>query len=530
MRLHYLSHKLDQYLSPIIQHLPHERVEDFHSADFILHPKVLFGENDYESVTHQIKTICTAPIPTIIFIVTDITIPFFQIDNAIIFTTSLEASRRSPSEIILPFIWAKTHQNNQFLPKTEKPKVGFCGQMWNVYRIYLVKALQNRPDIQCQFIIRTQFAGGDPNSITLQNDFIQNMDQSHFVVCSRGAGNWSMRFYETLAHGRIPVLIDSDMVLPFSDEIDWSEHIVMGKTAEETVERLLAFYHEKDIEEAQKKCKSIYYKYFTPNAFANKIPELVRSASIKKWKHIVSLNLFHFNFHDENLLEIIKRNFLFSIKNQTNKDFSIIVFYNHGFSIEKMQEIGLLFNAYHQDIFWIPLQDDLYLLHTFQQTLKEMAQSNDFSHFMVTQALPNAFLAPHFMAAIKKVATYHPDYLITPTCGYIFEPQHPIFKSYQHWASPLYTSVFEAQKPTTALVGNYLSICADKKTYPLSEPLWMIENPDSTFSGQIASPFIWRPFLHTWKIKRLNIKSFITGMRFLIKFHARRLRKVIQSQ
>src|SRR5690606_37188550 len=42
----------------------------------------------------------------------------------------------------------------------------------------------------------------------------------------RGGGNFSVRFYEALAMGRIPVFINTDSSLPFDDRIDWKKHVV----------------------------------------------------------------------------------------------------------------------------------------------------------------------------------------------------------------------------------------------------------------------------------------------------------------
>ncbi len=52
--------------------------------------------------------------------------------------------------------------------------------------------------------------------------FHSNMADSDYVLCVRGAGNFSYRLYETLAAGRIPVIVDTAMVLPFADRIDWA--------------------------------------------------------------------------------------------------------------------------------------------------------------------------------------------------------------------------------------------------------------------------------------------------------------------
>ena len=42
-----------------------------------------------------------------------------------------------------------------------------------------------------------------------------------YVICPRGIENFSFRVYEALKYGRIPVIIDTEMVLP--TEIDWDQ-------------------------------------------------------------------------------------------------------------------------------------------------------------------------------------------------------------------------------------------------------------------------------------------------------------------
>lgn len=57
-------------------------------------------------------------------------------------------------------------------------------------------------------------------------EFYENLRDSDYVVCVRGAGNFSVRFYETLAMGRIPVFINMDCALSFDNQFDWKKHIV----------------------------------------------------------------------------------------------------------------------------------------------------------------------------------------------------------------------------------------------------------------------------------------------------------------
>jgi hypothetical protein len=52
----------------------------------------------------------------------------------------------------------------------------------------------------------------------------RHMRDITYVLCPRGIENYSFRFYEALKFGRVPVLVDTDMVLP--EGVAWDELIV----------------------------------------------------------------------------------------------------------------------------------------------------------------------------------------------------------------------------------------------------------------------------------------------------------------
>jgi hypothetical protein len=149
-------------------------------------------------------------------------------------------------------------------PFTEKPVVGFCGlanpsrlkRITDVLRVLtknilsalkyyhsnpqrlmatayfrykILKRLEQAKTITTNFIIRDQYRAGiksnkDNHHTTME--FYDNIKNSDYVVCMRGAGNFSNRFYETLAMGRIPVFINTDCLLPLEDKIEWKKHVV----------------------------------------------------------------------------------------------------------------------------------------------------------------------------------------------------------------------------------------------------------------------------------------------------------------
>ena len=83
--------------------------------------------------------------------------------------------------------------------------------------------------IKTDFIFRSRYNGGAKSpegKEKLEKEFFQNIKKSLFTVCIRGLGNYSVRFYQTLAMGRIPILIETDSVLPFALEIPYDQFVL----------------------------------------------------------------------------------------------------------------------------------------------------------------------------------------------------------------------------------------------------------------------------------------------------------------
>jgi len=54
-------------------------------------------------------------------------------------------------------------------------------------------------------------------------EYLQHFSYCDYILCIRGAGNYSHRLFETLAMGRIPIILDTDMVMPFRDRVNWED-------------------------------------------------------------------------------------------------------------------------------------------------------------------------------------------------------------------------------------------------------------------------------------------------------------------
>jgi len=62
------------------------------------------------------------------------------------------------------------------------------------------------------------------------NEYNKSLSESNYVLCPRGFGNASMRFYETLSSGSTPILVDTNGSLPIiHDQKFWNENIIKVK-------------------------------------------------------------------------------------------------------------------------------------------------------------------------------------------------------------------------------------------------------------------------------------------------------------
>ncbi|GGW60329.1 exostosin family protein [Winogradskyella epiphytica] len=96
-------------------------------------------------------------------------------------------------------------------------------------RASLLKRLEINAAIDSRFIKRLKYRAGvtkNKETDSTTADFYNNILDSQYVLCVRGAGNFSVRFYETLMMGRIPLYVHTDGYLPLSDIIDWKDHVV----------------------------------------------------------------------------------------------------------------------------------------------------------------------------------------------------------------------------------------------------------------------------------------------------------------
>ncbi|WP_405295882.1 exostosin family protein [Algibacter sp. Ld11] len=118
----------------------------------------------------------------------------------------------------------------------------------SVKRANYLQRLTLHDDLDATFILRQKYRAGSHSKLTQQESsqqFFDTIFNTAYTFCIRGVGNFSVRFYETLAVGRIPILLNTDCRLPLSTEIDWTKHcVIIDHNNKDTVaDQILAFHN-----------------------------------------------------------------------------------------------------------------------------------------------------------------------------------------------------------------------------------------------------------------------------------------------
>lgn len=120
-------------------------------------------------------------------------------------------------------------------------------QSTSLLRAQLLDRLEASKEVTTNFIRRQKYRAGvtvNKNKHQTTKEFYDNIKDAQYVLCVRGGGNFSVRFYETLAMGRIPVFVNTDCLLPLETKVDWMKHCVWVdfKDRNQISERVKSFH------------------------------------------------------------------------------------------------------------------------------------------------------------------------------------------------------------------------------------------------------------------------------------------------
>jgi len=259
----YHKDSFDSRLSEFFSKNEQLKLTSLEKSDLIVYKNVVWGKKITSKILSRISQEYRAfGKKVVVFIISDFEKSYPRFDNLILFRTSLRKSKVASNEYLLPYVWECSQSPFPQLTYDNAPIVGFCGKSGKT-RKRIIDVFLKSKTVDCNFFIRKKFWGGSPHDPVVVNSFNENIKNSHFTICNRGAGNFSMRFYQTLAFGRIPVLVNKDMVLPFEDEIDWKSAVIFERNERECLKQVIRKFESGEYLAMQNMAREIFDRYFS---------------------------------------------------------------------------------------------------------------------------------------------------------------------------------------------------------------------------------------------------------------------------
>lgn len=308
------GNKLFQTIPPEAYNGLFERVSDVRDADVVVapheyvhlcrHPAYLAQAQERARAVHK---------PLLISAYQDDPRPI-TLPGTIILRPSAYRSTMGPHEVLMPAYVEDigTAWGSEPLAKGTVPVVSFAGKAGfsglKEHAQYLVRnyLLRHGPGRQGVYFRRRALAALRADSrITLnaivrkrysahrhtvevppeqaREEYIRSIQGAHFTLAPRGDGNYSLRFYETLTLGRIPVVIDTDMSLPLQEQIAYDAFTVrvpwqdVGRIGD-YVTRFFESHTDEQFKEAQQQARKVfesqlYMPQFLAHFFTKILPE-----------------------------------------------------------------------------------------------------------------------------------------------------------------------------------------------------------------------------------------------------------------
>jgi hypothetical protein len=161
-----------------------------------------------------------------------------------------------PNMVQLPSICSKIP--NPILNKPRDIFASFIGVHTHPIRNKMMNVISNYADYHAKMIITHE------DRIQNFNTFKDITERSKFTLCPRGYGRSSLRLYECMQLGSVPVYISDYHYLPFTDELDWSKFCVLvNENQLPNIDTILRSIDDDQYESMKKYAQQIYDKYFT---------------------------------------------------------------------------------------------------------------------------------------------------------------------------------------------------------------------------------------------------------------------------
>ncbi|MCC0175951.1 hypothetical protein I4641_03015 [Waterburya agarophytonicola K14] len=310
----------DPIFTPYIDGANHIEVDSIQDCEIAIYPRRVFHPEtlEFDDRVYDAATKAKRYNKPLIVDGTSDSDVFLNLPNTHILRCGLYKSLQQPFETECPF-WSNYRTKNKLdalkiSSKPKKPTIGFCGTTSSMGTLSNIAKFA-APSILTKYILsqgkrasqvdirlregmslklreiavnlltsdkrlnsyfdltndhKSYYSNDENNRIALENLFIENTSKSDYILCVRGTGNYSGRFYMALNAGRIPIVLDTDLVIPFEDKL----HII--KISLESLAQIgdIILEHFENTTEGEFKAikaqnREVYRQFIAPERFFN---------------------------------------------------------------------------------------------------------------------------------------------------------------------------------------------------------------------------------------------------------------------
>jgi hypothetical protein len=151
--------------------------------------------------------------------------------------------------------------------------------MSHTLRASTMQSLSRDARIHCNFDITNNlqdyYNPTNPNRTSIETRFVENMSQSDYILCVRGVGNYTARFYMTLNAGRIPLVVDTDKTFPFEEKIHMVK--VPVQSLNNIADFVISHFESvtpKELVDMKQENRQVYNRFLAPHRY---IPQLIQN-------------------------------------------------------------------------------------------------------------------------------------------------------------------------------------------------------------------------------------------------------------
>jgi hypothetical protein len=154
------------------------------------------------------------------------------------------------------------------------------------YRRDAVSILEKSSKIKTNFLVRSSYSGhvdtAQKSPDVLRREFVNNLLSSDYCLDVRGDANNTIRLFEILSVGRIPVIVDTERNLPFSDRVNYASFSLIVdfrdlKRLPEIVSDFNAALSEEKFAAMQQNAREAFTHYFRVDAMTVPLVEEIRA-------------------------------------------------------------------------------------------------------------------------------------------------------------------------------------------------------------------------------------------------------------